>query len=703
MAPLNPTPPETRDPNFLGYSRPIETPHFQSATAEAVKGTGQLLAGAITSADEVMKSYIATTERRGLEEIRDREVGNLTAAESYTRLATIAPLNITPQSANGGETPPELKNVGTTLNRFANARANGKISETHMWAEADTFLKDLRDRVPEGYRPYIDEQAKSILGAIPANARLQSLIGDINAAMGAKNSEVNELRRAFEQAAKDGETSAPTMAEHYIGTGDLKGGWQWIADTNFRTARNKKVQQDTEYSKMTRDQRYTTADQQFRDENTGWVHSSLQNFLTVIQQKIPYDAVDAAGNPTWSEQKQQLIATQMLAQKDQLKALLWQKAREKDKNGYSYATLAPDQATINKTVDDMVAPYTWAGERIMSKDTGTATLSSRLNDAARNGTTAAIYKNFPITLALRTMKDNLGDQGFALWWGQVQSKFVSDNKALFDTQLLDTFTRNVNNPKSLSETFDEAKKMGVQFPQHYKGLVDMITGPQGLLSDQPSEKKLGIAASIANPNNTDLLFKIKEGYKDPDGIWHEGKEDIWTAITSPKVANEMAKVANETGNGWLLKNYADAMSTTFRTDIFQKDLARLKSVVDSDGFKLKWTADEKNGVYRWDVESKVPSDENRSKFLGRAGYRGDTNPALTEAKKVVEHLNQGVRGLVNVAKAAGANPNEAVLGLFQDSGYDLTKTGGDIPSKMLDAIKYNGLKPKKDKLEELAQ
>lgn len=196
MAVFNPPVPDTQDPNWLGWSKPITQPQADTSTGEALTTAGSAIASGSKELDELMKGYVKDQAFDETRKIMSDYTSNLEKADISTRIAATAAEGIGVPSSGATEfssankrtplpatanapLPTDLKTLPGTLDTLDSARGNNKLSNTAYLGRLDALAKDLRARYP-GYRDYIDAEIHKVSGVNPANAYIQSLLGDIN-------------------------------------------------------------------------------------------------------------------------------------------------------------------------------------------------------------------------------------------------------------------------------------------------------------------------------------------------------------------------------------------------------------------------------------------------------------------------------------------------------------------------------------------
>lgn len=193
MAIFNPQVPETQDPTYFHWSKPIDPVKADRSKEFMLSGVGNAIETTAKAADFVVKDTLQDTIYEGASKIRKQYTDQLEATKANMSAPSpqvdsegkpVGPLNILANNAPTTEEekiPTDLKKLPQNLNSLVSVRNNNKMTETRYYAELDKLASDLRGRFI-GYRPYIDKKFEEVTGVDPANAKIKSLVQDINAA-----------------------------------------------------------------------------------------------------------------------------------------------------------------------------------------------------------------------------------------------------------------------------------------------------------------------------------------------------------------------------------------------------------------------------------------------------------------------------------------------------------------------------------------
>jgi len=236
--PFNPAVGPTNDPNYLGLSRPIDTPDPDRRYEALFKGAANMLDVGLAGADFYFKKKIDNELYNAIDIERDQfGVGDATerAKKGGTPLNAVdnargaiksqieAARNVDdPDSAwnkslldpkagpvssdgKGTITPAakrDIEKLGTESERLVQAHAAGKLSNSYYAARLESIVRATRAQYP-GYREYIDQKVSQITGMTPANTLRAQLLADITEAGQTKASEMDKLLTLLEHNRKD--------------------------------------------------------------------------------------------------------------------------------------------------------------------------------------------------------------------------------------------------------------------------------------------------------------------------------------------------------------------------------------------------------------------------------------------------------------------------------------------------------------------
>src|SRR5688572_23739107 len=284
MAQFNPNVPDSRDPNYLSYSRPISSPESnrtaeyegnvakykgQAALHEGeadmylgkaaqytgqglealFKGIGDIFATGVKAADTYIKKNIDQDVYTMVDAERNAYTAELERAKEPGALpigAMTGPALVDPKAvpkegsmnilnAEAQPIPQGIEQGISRISQLVEARQNGKLSETPYIGNLNSVAKALRAQYP-GHRDYIDSKIAEVTGMTPANAYVRSLVHDLNAAMaGTKNDRdklVDNLISDLRKANSEGVYGANDVIDKVLEDGNISYGFKWLNQQN---------------------------------------------------------------------------------------------------------------------------------------------------------------------------------------------------------------------------------------------------------------------------------------------------------------------------------------------------------------------------------------------------------------------------------------------------------------------------------------
>lgn len=181
MAEFDPYAPAEPTGNYLGYSRGSLP---DTSIGSLFSDLGTTLRESVRAKQQLAVYQIGEQVRNAAEPIQDVFTGraDFDAVRGGGRLSLLGP-----------DSPRELQEYATRLEALSQARAAGRVRDSHYWTLLDMEARKIRQRFP-GFRHEIDQAMSQVTGQIPANALINSL----------------------DTEARAGRTSAETERRHWI-------------------------------------------------------------------------------------------------------------------------------------------------------------------------------------------------------------------------------------------------------------------------------------------------------------------------------------------------------------------------------------------------------------------------------------------------------------------------------------------------------
>lgn len=159
------------------------------------KGVGDVMESGLKAVDTENQAKIDSTLYKGIDEIRNAQgVDAAVAANTPASQSLFDPSKESSNQATPATTPPGIDSATSEVARFAQARADGRISDTYFYSRVEALVRQVRSRYP-GYREEIDKKVSSIVGTTPANALRSALLGDIAKAQTQQQKEKDDWRK----------------------------------------------------------------------------------------------------------------------------------------------------------------------------------------------------------------------------------------------------------------------------------------------------------------------------------------------------------------------------------------------------------------------------------------------------------------------------------------------------------------------------
>jgi hypothetical protein len=236
--------------NPLMWSRPVEQPKGNQSRETYLKGIGEVGAEAADLFDKTQHQWLKESIFKEAEPIRERyqsmyenQLEELQQGDAQlvppTNTRKQAQADLVTDSRGGspfgggwGVMPDQEKDqLSHKVEAIEGAKANGKLSLFHYYAELDTLAQKYRNQWP-GEREFIDSVFNQFTGREVANRRLAAVMSDINS--------FAQTRAAGVQAGMSWFENEKVQSVLNIPAGDGSGRSMWdVYKTNFANTGNK--------------------------------------------------------------------------------------------------------------------------------------------------------------------------------------------------------------------------------------------------------------------------------------------------------------------------------------------------------------------------------------------------------------------------------------------------------------------------------
>lgn len=719
MAQFNPAIQPTNDPNYENRSRPIDVPDSlrprgveenrimpegqkigdrsaeylgqaaafgMQADGASKKAYGDLFAGIVGIADFAGKAGVQMVKK----DIEDRvyDVANkerLAYTESLEQIKAgkgVKSLLDARAEADGGsdELPDEVDGLPDRLGSLTGARDAGKISNSYYQARLLAEAKDLRARYP-GFRQEIDDQFARVTGVNPANAYINSLVGDINRAAAAANKGQSKIESYILQ--RQGYPNAVKMYH------DFKAGL--IKDTDVLTWAAPYERQEQELKMRAakiNDAKATRGEVEYQasrgaDAAFGMVVGrSVDQMLGRMQINSAEDAskldlqVKAGAIPASRFQE---LGQEIADHRAQLKI---QMKKDADVNGIT-KILGADE--VNKRIDASLQQLEVLNDRVYHKDFGGIYRTAKAIKSQTEDDTMQLLQNTKVGPAMRQMmvlREIGGEQWFQKFnLDLIKSGLPAHYSAYAERWMSEiasqTNMRTTGMPVTLNDMLDEFKAKGMNDNKVNSAIINMI----GKISDKdtPDEVKSNLALAAFHPNNNSFISKLNVDGVDSSGRKIQGMNATFQKFTTPEMTAAMKKLGETKPEIW--NNYVNWAKTTLGTELISREVQDLKTIPDNANVKVGW--DDKNSrFFAIDTRPDSLKEVQRGYHVSAA-----SNQYFKRVEASLNRINSNLGNYKNIAEASGGDVNAFLLKSIADiGGRDaLTKVEG-IPFQMLQQI-----------------
>jgi hypothetical protein len=716
MAPFNPEPPKTNDPNYLGYSHPISPFEGDKSTGLALSGIGDVLGMAVKGADNFVKGIIdnavysgVDTQREGLTGALETKLGippNQQVADVHPDYpsgeAAGSTLNVLPQ--NTTDLPNELQNLDRSAGNLTNASAARNIPNTYYWGRLDVLAKDLRNQYP-GYRDYIDTKVSQVSGGNPANQYMHLLLQSAAAAAGGDKSNLEKartelLKHTGEMGGTEDKVSAAEMM-HRINSGvysdPTAAVMTWASKKDAVKAHNKAIvdnwnaeNADAESHKLHAgvviSQLSANKVKEIWNDSMGAVPGMSVKTLEEFTAKV------MRGDLPMTEDQALKLGYALAAKISQGRISLLSSTRTQggDRN-QSLADVYGDGET-NKRIDAGLEVLTELSKRLINgkpSDLAIVGYTAKHIEATVSDAKSEIMKDPKIANKVITLKiaNDFGGPAVANYLAAdaLGAGFAGDLSVLFDHQRASMIDPNQN--YSIKDSILDAYKHKVGLPPEpgdvyarptgntERGYYDKILQWPSKVLNNPKvadDIKITTAHRTYDPKNVDLIGLFDKG---------DHQTQAFSYLTSKDVIAGLTKIRSKDPASWdLAKNWADK---TFRNELFTTSIRNLGKYATTPDVKIMYNPDDSSfhATYVPGANITNPVEAARSRARGpnlQAAYVQDLQHEL-------DNLNAGIKGVANFIKMDKGDVNAYVLSTMINAGLD-PKTIVGIPAEMMQTL-----------------
>jgi len=714
--PFNPAISPTNDPQYLGLSRPIDTPEPDRRYEALFKGAANMLDVGLAGADFYFKKKIDSELYNAIDIERDqfgvadateraKKGGSPLNAVDNARRAIDEQLKMNdpdsawnrslldpkagPSDADGrGKITPaakrDIEKLGTESERLVQAHAAGKLSNSYYAARLESIVRAVRAQYP-GYREYIDQRVAQITGMTPANTLRAQLLADITEAGALRAGEQDKLLSLLDKHRDDlGDLYPEVERRVRNGTIDRLGIMSAVQDRQSRRQRQRDAILEVEV-----DDKLNNLDKRKLTEAASiTVNGMIANsFDNIIQVQGGPDALEKklrdfqTGKTTPKDGEIEEIIGGLRAYRAIDEKRILAKLHEVGPTGKSIASRLGTEET-KKQLAMGLARYDSIIEDLINKDYGAAGRNARrVVDIEKND----MLKILQTSEAARAMNiaKNFGPNA-AQFLYQDEPKIT----ATLPKQILNHAREMIagqpsvvpftgNSALDLLEKTQQRDSKGDPVPHQkemFNGLIKIfehIANPQ-----IPIDMKVNIAKGAFSPENRGFINKFDSA----------SKTLVFERMTSPGVIAGMKEVAKV--NSALYSEFKIWAETEFGNAIFREKVANLTKYQADPNFIVTW--DNERGQLNY-------FNANPPKFGERPLYEVLGHPGNEASiKKEIAEINRGLVSIGAIAKEDGKDVGAYLLGYLRSWGFNPNQPGEDVASKMARALAAEAIAEKKE-------
>lgn len=679
MAEFNPQIPDTQDPNYLSYSKPIGDITPDKSKGMQYAAIGDAAEAAVSIGDTVIKKSIDneiydTVERERSSWISSLEKGSATDFSAQSRVQP-------PQ-----EVPGDLQTRLDELSRLKDGRGSVKMNDTGYTARLYAEAKELRNKYGP-YRAYIDKRFNEISGMNVANAYYQNMMADLNAQRAAVGDQVKATRGMIMEQIKAGVEDAPKwLADFDSGRKNASQVHVWVNGNQrvFRlkdelTALNGIEELDLKGQERSSQQKFGT----IIDNRTNQVFKQSANiagFGELSGEKLDQFLQSvASGDVTFTSEQYLKLGQFARERKRTLKAEMVAASKVKNAAGFTFEYTLGGADKASKFIDDRLKIWDDIAEAYDNKDFGRAYDSQKMTEAYYRDSERDIMKDKdigPYLTMSKVIRNSGGDAASQDFFKRMLPHTSKVGKQLenyvqtWNARLLSQ--SDPNRPgiiTTVGEAIDDAMEKKLESPAVYKNYIDIVDGIANPKYNDVT--KLRLFDATFSTKNEGVTAKFDHMKKDPKtGQWMNGRQNVFWKWTRPEMAESIKKL--EGVRPGIFKQYTDWATNEFRKEMFEPEINNFAQITDAQQYKITW--DDKNYKFDW-VNMYGPYGRANTGYT-KSGYFEDS----------MTRFNVGIGALANIAKAAGADPNVYVLGMLNDMGISLKGKVAGIPEEILKAV-----------------
>lgn len=678
MAPFNPLPPDTQDPNYMNYARVIDPPApdlsksiLIGTAKDAISGGAQFIDASIKKGidNEIYSSVDKERDQftAGLEQIKNElDNGNIPAAAQGITGKTVGSnlLDSNAEMLDDDEVPPDITEGIDRVTDLSAARRAGsaRLNDTLYSANVLSIAKRLRNQYGSGYRDYIDQRISQASGLPVANSYYNNLVQDINRQLNAVARQKDDIGNIMNWGLKQG---IPQMGEYIVRrrAGDPK-----ITDAMI-------LQKVQDWTVLKSQQGIDAANRTARNDDQAQAEKreekALTRSLNGAVNMIITDQMNLAGLPSWNSLQtyfQDVTAGKILADDTnvQQQAMYLQNYRDYAYNTLKKLSQGPDEYLGGEKAERMItaamAPIDNFILLVNDKDKGPAYFHNRMNKAIPeddfHNNWLANKDRGAITRQFMGARRALGEQYFPEYIRSIVTNGADQSvKDAFSQEALSavmpiTDARGQPVPRYMKDAIQNGKAKGIPDDSGFYGSViswaEKLTDPMMPMSSKDTMIEWAFGAK-----NQGVLKEFNMDYRDPNtGEWVAGRYRAFNVMTSPAIYGAVAETAKYKPENYdkMLKWVENEYATLYR-----EDLKTLNKILEKPYLNIHFGWDKENNSYvLLDKTGKVLTRNERAMAIEQPNQ-----VYINGMLDVVERINGANQ---RVAAVQALNPNGAPEG-----------------------------------------
>lgn len=652
MVEFNRTPDPASAPSYLRESQNVDRAQPNRAFEALFEGVGNTLKVAAAAKQETEQQTIDDTIYKSHDQV-----------SSEVNLANMEASNV--GNANFFQTSqgsPEVDNSVGRLERLAQARSAGKISDTYYWSQMQSTVQSLRAKYP-GQREYIDTRVSRITGGTPANQLRNSLQQDL----------AQQQQRLQSQQSKQDTFVNQNLG--YIPEGLLKAYNEGdpnafneirytVASRQREDAQNDSTKAQLEIAASQGKLNVEQA-QQGAADNVNMVVSrfitdtasraGVTNFNS-LQDRI--NQFQASGKPPTPEEQAQLLAD-FGQLKYQLSTQIRNALTQPDANGKSWSTYL-DPTRVKQLEEMGMAQINQLEELITNQQYGLVNMLVNQQKAQSNARVKQYLDNYPVFQNIQDLRQIGGDQLVSTMFSMDNGRLLGDTtKALLQAQ---TTNSAANGNKPLNQYAQELKVVSDKDPVAFQELINSHANIM-LAKDTNPRVALNIAQSMFGESNTPFIQNFRT---------NGDKMAVFSKMSSPQMTAKIQELSKEDPVVW--QNYSNWSKQAF--------LATFGGYIDStqEGVNARpYTTvnyDPATAQFSWSL-----TPEGRQAQRTVTGFLSGGNVAdnwrNSTLDTAVKELNRGISLMKPILEAEGADVSTEIVNLVKSKGLDTSMSKPD--------------------------